>query len=68
MLLLYSASLNPAFHCLQIHYISVFSIGRSIQISALSCLVDPLSELLGCSSCCRKSLEHWTQRLLEETA
>jgi len=46
MLLLYSASLNPAFHCLQIHYISVFSIGRSIQISALPCLVDPLSELL----------------------
>ncbi len=47
MLLLYSAPLNPALQRLQTHYTSVFSIDRSIQISALRRLVDPLSDLSG---------------------
>jgi hypothetical protein len=53
MLLLYIASLNPAFQRLQTLCISMISIGSSIQISALPRLVDPLSEF-------------WTIFLLQE--
>ena len=68
MLLLYNASLNLALPLLHTHYISGFSIGHSIQISALARLVDTLSKSSESFSCCRKSLEHWIQFLLEEAA
>jgi len=40
---------------------SMFSIGRSFQISAISNLFDPLSALSGQSYGCRISLEHYVQ-------